>query len=124
MSPKRPVYLNLIQIRLPLPGIVSIMHRISGVLMVLAIPLALYVLDLSLSGAEGYAQAAAILDAVLVKLILMVLTWSIMHHLFAGIRYLLIDIDIGVERDSTRKLAWGVLGASIVMTLILWGGLW
>ncbi|MGB0720897.1 MAG: succinate dehydrogenase, cytochrome b556 subunit [Gammaproteobacteria bacterium] len=124
MSPKRPVYLNLIQIRLPLPGIVSIMHRISGVLMVLAIPLALYVLDLSLSGDEGYAQAVATLDAVLVKLILMVLTWSIMHHLFAGIRYLLIDIDIGVERDATRKLAWAVLAASIVMTLILWGGLW
>ena len=124
MSPKRPVYLNLIQIRLPLPGFVSILHRVSGVLMVLGIPFGLYLLEVSLRGDAGYAAAQAMLDGVAVKLILMVLTWSLMHHLLAGIRYLLIDLDIGVERAATRKLAWAVLGISIGLTLLLWGALW
>ena len=124
MSSKRPVYLNLTQIRLPLPGWVSILHRISGVLMVLSIPFLIYLFEVSLAGDAGHAQALAILDAVLVKLILMLLTWSLMHHLFAGIRYLLIDVEIGVQRTTTRRLSQGVLGLSVLVTLILWGFIW
>ena len=120
-SSKRPVYLNLVQIRLPLPGFISILHRVSGVLMVLSIPFCIYLLELSLRNDAGYAAAQAMLDGVPAKLVIMLLTWSLMHHLLAGIRYLLIDLDIGVERAAARKLSWAVLGISIGLTLILWG---
>ena len=124
MSPKRPVYLNLAQIRLPLPGFVSILHRISGVLMVLSLPFLVYLLDVSLRGDAGYVQALVVLDHTAVKLVLMILSWSLAHHVLAGIRYLLIDLDVGVARDATRRLSWAVLGGSLVLTLMLWGGLW
>ena len=111
----RPVYLNLLQIKLPLQGIASIGHRISGVLLILTIPFAAYVFGESLSGPEGYARAAALLDRGLVKLILFFLLWGLLHHLFAGIRYLLLDINIGTDKDSARKSAVGVMiGAAIV----------
>lgn len=124
MAPKRPVYLNLVQIRLPLPGFVSILHRVSGVLMALSIPFLIYLLDLSLRDDAGYAQALGILDHGLVKLTLMLLSWSLVHHLLAGLRYLFMDVDLGVERVAARRSSWAVLGVSVVLTLLLWGGIW
>lgn len=119
----RPVFLNLMQIRLPVAGVMSIIHRASGVVMVLAIPLLIYLLNLSLSGAEGFADAAALFGNLLVKLILFLFLWGLMHHLLAGIRYLLIDIDIGVEKPLFRQTAWAVIAAAPVLALILMGGL-
>ncbi len=119
----RPVFLNLMQIRLPVAGVMSIIHRATGVVMVLAIPLLIYLLDLSLSGAEGYADSTALFGNLLVKLILFLFLWGLMHHLLAGIRYLLIDIDIGVEKPLFRQTAWGVIVVAPVLALILMGGL-
>ncbi len=119
----RPVFLNLMQIRLPVAGVMSIIHRATGVVMVLSIPLLIYLLDLSLSGPQGFAQAAALFDNILVKLILLGFVWGLMHHLLAGIRYLLIDIDIGVEKPLFRQTAWAVIVAAPVLALILTGGL-
>lgn len=111
----RPVYLNLFQIKLPIPGIASIGHRISGVLLILSIPFAAILFAKSLSGPEGYAKAVAILDMGIVKLVIFFLVWGVIHHLFAGIRYLLLDIDIGVEKASAHKSAWAVMiGAALV----------
>ncbi|MEW8625347.1 MAG: succinate dehydrogenase, cytochrome b556 subunit [Candidatus Thiodiazotropha sp.] len=119
----RPVFLNLLKIRLPMAGIMSIIHRATGVLMVLSIPLLIYLFDLSLSGADGFATAKAILGMGLVKLILFLMLWALMHHLLAGIRYLLIDIDIGVETPLFRQTALAVTVAAPVVALILLGGL-
>jgi succinate dehydrogenase / fumarate reductase cytochrome b subunit len=119
----RPVFLNLTQIRLPVAGVMSIIHRITGVVMVLSIPLLLYLFDLSLSGAQGFAETVALLGNLLVKLILFFFIWGLMHHLLAGIRYLLIDIDIGVEKPLYRQSAWAVIVAAPVLALILMGGL-
>ncbi|MCG8488292.1 MAG: succinate dehydrogenase, cytochrome b556 subunit [Chromatiales bacterium] len=101
----------------------SIIHRATGVLMVLSIPLLIYLFDLSLSGADGFATAKAILGMGLVKLILFLMLWALMHHLLAGIRYLLIDIDIGVEKPLFRQTAMAVTVAAPVVALILLGGL-
>lgn len=122
MQTTRPVYLNLFKIRLPIPGFVSILHRVSGVFMVLAIPFLVYLLDLSLSGPEGFAAAGEFLDNILVKLATLVIIWSLIHHLLAGIRYLLIDIEVGVERQAARNSAWTVLFAALVLALIVMGG--
>lgn len=121
---ERPRFLNLMKIRLPLPGVLSILHRISGVIMVLAIPFLIYLLDLSLRGAEGFAAASAVLDMLLIKLGIAVIVWGLFHHLFAGIRYLLLDMDVGIEKQQARASSWIVFGVSIVVALIVMGVIW
>jgi succinate dehydrogenase / fumarate reductase, cytochrome b subunit len=119
----RPVFLNPMQIRLPVAGVMSIIHRATGVVMVIAIPLLIYLLDLSLTGEAGFDDAAALFGNGLVKLLLFLFLWGLMHHLLAGIRYLLIDIDVGVDKPLFRQTAWAVIGAAPVLALILMGGL-
>lgn len=121
---KRPVYLNLLQIKLPLPGMVSIGHRISGVLLVFAIPFAAHVLALSLEGPEGFAQAAALLAPWWVQAGLFLLGWGLLHHLFAGIRYLFLDMDRGVDLPTARRSAWAVAIGAPLATLFLVLGAW
>jgi succinate dehydrogenase / fumarate reductase cytochrome b subunit len=119
----RPVFLNLMQIRLPVAGVMSIIHRATGVVMVVAIPLLIYLFGLSLAGKAGFADAGSLFHHGLVKLLLFLFLWGLMHHLLAGIRYLLIDIDVGVEKPLFRQTAWAVIIAAPVLALILMGGL-
>ena len=113
MTENRPVYLNLFKIRLPVPGIVSLAHRVSGVLLFLAIPFAIYLLDLSITTSDGFNQALEILQQPVVMLVQLVLVWSIAHHFFAGIRFLLIDFDIGIGKAPSNISAWLVLVAEV-----------
>jgi len=119
---RRPVHLNLFQIRLPIGGIMSIIHRATGVFMFLALPLLIYLLDLSLSGPVGYAEAGDALHGVLGTVFVFLIMWSIAHHLLAGIRYLLIDMDRGVEKEIARRTALAVVVAGPVLGLLLTGG--
>jgi succinate dehydrogenase / fumarate reductase cytochrome b subunit len=119
---RRPVHLNLFKIRLPIGGIMSIIHRATGVFMFLALPVLIYLLDLSLSGPTGYAEAADALHGVTGVLFVFLLMWSVAHHLLAGIRYLLIDVDLGVEKEIARQSALGVVVAGPVLGLLLTGG--
>lgn len=122
MQSTRPVFLDLWRIRLPATGYVSILHRISGVLMVLAIPVGAILLDQAVSGPEGFAASAAFLQNIFVRLALLALAWSILHHLFAGIRYLLLDLRIGLDRASSRLGAWVVMVAAVVVLglVLIW----
>ena len=115
---KRPVFLNLFQIRLPVAGIMSIAHRIAGVLIFVSMPFWLYLLDLSLSSEEGFEQAALMLHSNWLLPIYLVLFWAITHHLLAGIRYLLLDIDIAIEKPLYRKTALTVLIAAPLIVLL------
>lgn len=118
----RPVHLNLLQIRLPVPGVMSILHRVSGALLSIAVPFGIYLLDLSLRGPEGYVQAQLLLDHWFSRLLLLGVFWALLHHLFAGIRYLLLDVDVGIEKPYYRWSAWAVLLASPPLGLLLtWG---
>jgi succinate dehydrogenase / fumarate reductase cytochrome b subunit len=119
MTDKRPVYLNLLKIRLPLPGIVSFAHRITGVLLFLALPFAVYLLDLSVESEESFIQVQQILQQPSILIVQLLLLWSITHHFFAGIRFLLIDAEIGVEKSSARLGAWAVLLAEAVTLCII-----
>jgi succinate dehydrogenase / fumarate reductase cytochrome b subunit len=114
MNDPRPVYLNLLKIRLPLTGIVSFAHRITGVLLFLALPFAVYLLDLSIESAQSFAKAQEILNQPMMLVVQILLLWSIAHHFFAGIRFLLIDADIGVEKSQARIGAWLVLLAEAI----------
>ena len=106
LQANRPVFLNLLHIRLPVAGIMSILHRASGLLMFLLIPVLLYLLALSLRSPQGFTTATTLLGHPLSKLLLLVTLWALCHHLLAGIRFLLIDVDIGVQRDAMRRSAW------------------
>jgi succinate dehydrogenase / fumarate reductase cytochrome b subunit len=122
---RRPVYLNLVQIRLPLPGFVSILHRVSGAaLFLFGIPLALYGLQQSLVSADAYARLTNAFANPLCKLVLIGLLWSCLHHFFAGIRFLLLDLDIGGELRAARQSSVAVLVVSLALTLIIGARLW
>jgi succinate dehydrogenase / fumarate reductase cytochrome b subunit len=118
MTTNRPVFLDLTRIKLPLPGVVSILHRVSGVLMVLALPVFAALFARALSGPEAFAATAAFVGQPLIKLVLLVMAWALLHHLFAGIRYLVIDLGWGVDRPTARKTAWTALSAALVVTLV------
>jgi succinate dehydrogenase / fumarate reductase cytochrome b subunit len=121
----RPVYLNLARIRLPLPGLVSILHRVSGaVLFLFAIPLALFGVQASLESADGFAALKAMFAHPLCKLVLVGLLWAYLHHFFAGIRYLLLDLHVGDDLRPARQSSVAVLVASLALTLIVAVRLW
>ena len=124
MPRSRPVYLNLLKIRLPLPGVVSIMHRASGALLFLLLPLLLYALQLSLASEQGYAEVQAWFRQPLAKLFLIGVIWGYLHHFCMGLRYLALDFDIGVDLPQARFSAKLVLIASIGATLLIGVWLW
>src|SRR4051812_24086246 len=95
MKTRRPVFLSLLQIQMPVGALTSITHRITGVLLILGIPFGTYFLDLSLQGPPGYARAAALLEKLPIKGAAIVLVWALAYHLLAGVRHLFSDIDIG-----------------------------
>lgn len=126
----RPYYLNLFRIRLPLPGFVSILHRVSGFFLFAGTPLVLWALQKSLSSATAYADLAALLSFTwigipIVKLMLLGLGWALFHHLFAGIRYLIIDVNHNAaDLPWARKSSMAVLIVSLALTAVLGVRLW
>jgi len=118
---KRPVFLNLWQIRFPITAIMSIMHRLSGVVLFLAIPLFIYALQQSLQSEAGFQAAIHYADSVIIKVGLLIFAWSLLHHLLAGVRYLLLDVDFGIERTQARFSAWSVIILTLILLLIFAG---
>ncbi len=100
-----PKFLNLLQIRLPPGGVTSIAHRVSGVFLFFTIPFAAWLFDLSLRDTGGYRQVLDWLHTPLLRLVAALLVWSLAHHLLAGLRHLLLDVGIGVERLPARRSA-------------------
>lgn len=115
----RPKFLSLHEIRLPLSGIVSILHRISGAGLFLCLPLLIYLLQLSLTSPESYGDFLAVVSHPLAKLVLLGLLWAFLHHFCMGIRVLLLDVHVGIEKLQARATAKVVLGVSLLLTLLL-----
>jgi succinate dehydrogenase / fumarate reductase cytochrome b subunit len=118
---KRPLWYNLSLFNLPLPGVVSILHRISGALLFLFAAWLLYLLDASLASAERYESIKATLAHPLAKLVLLGLLWAYLHHLCAGIRYLFLDIHKGIDLPTARVTSVLVLVVSLALTAVLGG---
>ncbi len=119
---KRPIYLNLLKIHLPVTGMVSLAHRASGVLLFVAIPLAAWLLEDSVSSREGFDAVMQILQQPLLQLLALV--WALAHHFFAGLRFLLIDADIGVEKTAARRGAWLVIALELLTVVGVAYGVW
>ena len=124
MAKQRPKNLSLITIKLPLPGVVSFLHRVSGVLLFLFIPFALFLLQHSLASEEGYAAVKLALSGGFAKLILLGLLWALLHHFFAGLRFLAMDLHYCLDLAQTRRASAAVLAISLVLTLLLGVWLW
>ncbi|MDY0330743.1 MAG: succinate dehydrogenase, cytochrome b556 subunit [Thiomonas sp.] len=121
--PARPVYRNIhitqiVTYRLPLAGIVSILHRVSGAVLFLALPLVLWVFDDSLRSADSFAAIAQFLSHWFVKLILLGLFWALMHHLVAGVRHLWMDAFHAVSKAQGLQLAIITLAVSLGLTAL------
>jgi len=114
----RPVYLNLIRIHLPLPGWVSILHRVSGALLFIALPPAMWVLSVSLADEAGFQRVAEWFSHPLVRLILLGLIWAFVHHLLAGLRHLALDVHWGMDLKRTRQSSFAVMLTSGLLTLL------
>ena len=120
----RPVFLEIPNIRLPIPGIVSILHRISGVILFVMLPVLLYLLSGTLSRESAFETYRAIVSNPLVKLILIGVLWAYLHHFFAGIRFLFLDAHKGLELNTARNTAKLVFTAALVLTVVLGALLW
>jgi succinate dehydrogenase / fumarate reductase cytochrome b subunit len=120
----RPKHLNLLVIRLPVAGIVSIMHRVSGAVLFLMLPLLLWLFQSSLQSSESFARFHAVVSNPLMKLFLLALLWGYLHHLLAGIRHLFLDLHIGAELETARASSIVVLISALVLTLVVGVRLW
>ena len=121
----RPVYLDLPRIRLPLPGIISILHRVSGALLFIAgIPLLLACVAASLASPESFAQLRGNFAHPLAKVVLLGLAWAYIHHFCAGIRFLLLDVHRGIELPAARRTSVIVLVVSLALTAVVGARLW
>ncbi len=124
MNDSRPKYLDLRRIRLPLPGLVSILHRISGALLFLALPLLLWILQYSLRSIETFTMLSGMFWRPASKIFWIILLWAFLHHFCAGIRYLAIDLDRGVKLSQARSSSRWVLFVSLALTVLLGVRLW
>ena len=110
---------QILTYRLPPAGQISILHRISGALLFLALPIIILPLfAMSFVSPAGYEAISVLAGFTLVKLVLLVLIWGYLHHFCAGIRYLVLDLHIGLDKVSAQRSARIVLGVSLALTLV------
>ena len=119
MSRPRPKHLDLTKIRLPVPALVSILHRASGAALFLCMPLLLWLWQESIASQQRFDQLKAVASQWAVKLVLIGLLWAYLHHLCAGIRHLALDLHIGEELAAARASSWTVLIVSLGLTAIV-----
>ena len=121
----RPQFRNIhitqiLQYRLPAAGVMSILHRVSGLGMFLALPIVLLIFDLSLTSELSYAQLMEVTASPLAKIVLCALAWAFLHHLFAGIRHLVSDMHIGLAKEQAAMWGKGVMVASLALSFVAW----
>ncbi|MCP3852529.1 MAG: succinate dehydrogenase, cytochrome b556 subunit [Gammaproteobacteria bacterium] len=115
---KRPKNLNLLSVRFPMSAIMSVGHRAAGVLLFLSLPYFIYIFQLSLTSESGFLQAKAELQSPMIKFFCSIILWALAHHFIAGIRYFLLDVDIGIEKKWAQKTALLVIISGFVMFII------
>ena len=120
----RPKNLNLFTIRLPINALVSILHRATGCVLFLILPVILLLLQFSLSSDERYETVSAILHSPFIKLMLLGLAWAFFHHFFAGIRHLAMDVHWMTSLMKARYTSKVVLVLGAIATLVLAVKLW
>jgi succinate dehydrogenase / fumarate reductase cytochrome b subunit len=121
---KRPVFLNLLAIRQPVGAVVSLLHRLTGALLVLLVAPGLYVLERSLRSPEAFEGLMYRLSTPAGRALILLTTWLFAQHLFSGVRHLLLDMDVGAGLRAARASAWSTFAASAVVVLLAGVRLW
>jgi succinate dehydrogenase / fumarate reductase cytochrome b subunit len=122
---KRPKYLNLLEIKLPLPALISLLHRVSGVFLFFpGIPILLYSLQMMLDSPQSYDEFHMCVDIFIVKCALVIFLWFFMHHLCAGIRHLALDLHYGIELEQARLSSRIVFVSGIILTILVGAIIW
>jgi succinate dehydrogenase / fumarate reductase cytochrome b subunit len=121
---RRPQFRNIhitdiARYRLPLAGILSILHRVSGALMFLLLPFVLFLLDKSLTSEISFEYFKGFASHWFVKLLILALAWAYLHHFCAGIRHLFMDNHMGLDKDSARKSAAAVFIVSLPLAALV-----
>ncbi len=124
MKTKQPVYLNLFQFKFPVTAIASILHRMSGVILFLALPFLLWGLQLSLQSAKDFERLQTLMTGPVIKLIVWAVLVALFYHLIAGIRHLLMDMHVADGKQSGRYMAWLVILISVVFAVFLGVCIW
>ncbi|MEQ1774337.1 MAG: succinate dehydrogenase, cytochrome b556 subunit [Burkholderiales bacterium] len=124
MPASRPKHLSLMQIRMPLPAFVSILHRVSGAILFLVLPLLLCLLGSSLESSQSFNAFKTWVSHPLAKIMLLGVLWAYLHHFCAGIRHLALDLHIGLELKTARATSYIVLGVSLILTAAIGVKLW
>ena len=122
MNKKRPVNLNLIRMKYPPMAIASILHRISGVILFLLLPIMLFIFGQSLQSEESFMQVKTLLTHSCYKVMVWVFGASLIYHLLAGIRHLLMDMGFGEHLNTGRRSAVLVIVLAIILAIFL--GIW
>jgi succinate dehydrogenase / fumarate reductase, cytochrome b subunit len=113
--------LSLLRIRFPVGAVASISHRISGAILVLSLPFLVEAFTLSISSETGYDALLSLRHNPVFLLVLLVPCWAIVQHVLAGIRHLLMDVDVGSTLNAARRSAWLVLAGGVAGTVaLLW----
>jgi len=121
---QRPVNLDLSTIKMHAAANASILHRVSGVIMVFAIGILLWTLSLSLSSAEGFAQVESLLSGVFFKIIILGTLSALIYHLLGGIRHLFMDLGYFEELASGNATAKLIIALWLVLTVVVGVRLW
>ena len=111
----RPAFLNFARIRFPVGALASIGHRISGMVLVCALPFAVAVLAGSLRSEAAFASSLEAFRSPAGRVGLVVVAWACAHHLFAGIRHLLMDAGVGASLSAGRRSAFAALAAGLAI---------
>lgn len=124
MNKNRPVNLDLSTIKFPLPAIVSILHRTSGIFIFAGVALLLWMLDASLSSKEGFAAVQDALANPFCKFIIWAVLAGLAYHLVAGIRHLIMDCGVGESLEGGRLGAKLVLVSAVILMVLAGVWLW
>ena len=114
----QPFFLNLLQIQMPVGAITSILHRLTGVLLAVGVPIGMFLLWRSLHGETGFAQVMSLLHHRAFQVVWVVLVWALAHHVLAGVRHMLTDINVGSTLHSARRTAWAVNLTAVAIALL------
>lgn len=121
MQKERPKFLDVGSIRLPIPGIVSILHRVSGIGMFICLPLVLWLFSGTLSQESAFETYQKWVHNPLVIIVLIGLLWAYLHHSLAGIRFLFLDMHKGLNLQTARTTAKTVAVSAVVLTVVIAG---
>ena len=120
----RPVFLNPLQLRMPVGALTSIGHRLSGIALAAGVPAAVYLFALSLQDERGFSEAVSMLAYPASRAATVLFAWALAHHVLAGVRHMLSDFNVGSPLQVARRSAYAVnVGGVAVGIFVLWAEL-